>query len=44
MKKSVYEMVTERIMEELENGVVPWRRPWVSGGVVNCFFSRSSAD
>ena len=35
MKKSVYEMVTERIIEELEKGVVPWRRPWVSGGAVN---------
>lgn len=28
MKKSVYEMITERIIEELENGVIPWQRPW----------------
>lgn len=28
MKKSVYEMITERIIEELENGVIPWQKPW----------------
>ena len=28
MKKSVYEMVTERIIEQLENGVIPWQKPW----------------
>lgn len=31
----VYEQVTERIIAELEKGVVPWRRPWVGGGPVN---------
>src|SRR5438034_10816891 len=25
---SVYEIVTSRILAELENGVVPWRKPW----------------
>jgi antirestriction protein ArdC len=25
---SVYEVVTARILEQLERGVVPWRRPW----------------
>ena len=24
----VYEVITERILEELEKGVIPWRRPW----------------
>ena len=24
----VYEIITERILEELEKGVIPWRRPW----------------
>lgn len=28
MAKSVYEMVTERIIAQLENGVIPWRKPW----------------
>ena len=25
---SVYEIVTEQIVEQLENGVAPWRKPW----------------
>lgn len=28
MKKSVYEMITERIIEQLEKGVIPWQKPW----------------
>lgn len=28
MGKSVYEMVTERIINQLENGVIPWEKPW----------------
>lgn len=27
-KKSVYEMVTERIISELEKGIIPWHKPW----------------
>lgn len=30
MSKSVYEMVTDRIIEQLENGVIPWQKPWTS--------------
>ena len=29
---SVYEIVTKRIIELMESGEVPWRKPW-SGGV-----------
>lgn len=25
---NVYKMVTERIIEQLENGVIPWQKPW----------------
>jgi hypothetical protein len=25
---SVYEIVTERIIQKLDQGVTPWRRPW----------------
>lgn len=25
---NVYEMVTERIIEQLENSVIPWQKPW----------------
>lgn len=28
MAKSVYEMVTDRIIEQLENNIIPWQRPW----------------
>ncbi|HER2025582.1 ssDNA-binding domain-containing protein [Bacillus infantis] len=34
-KKNVYEMITERIIEQLEEGVIPWRKPWINGGAVN---------
>lgn len=28
MKKTAYEIVTDRIIEQLEKGVVPWQQPW----------------
>ena len=40
MSKSVYEMVTERIIEQLENGVIPWEKPWT--GVRSGAFNRVS--
>lgn len=27
---NVYEMVTNRIISELKNGIIPWRKPWYS--------------
>ena len=34
MKKiSVYEIITNRIIEQLEKGVVPWRMPWSINGL-----------
>lgn len=27
----VYRMVTDRIIEELDKGVIPWRKPWIGG-------------
>ncbi|WP_431803362.1 ArdC-like ssDNA-binding domain-containing protein [Halobacillus andaensis] len=35
MSKKIYEMITNQIIEKLEQGVVPWRRPWVNGIAVN---------
>jgi len=29
----VYTIVTEKIINLLEQGVVPWRRPWIGGGL-----------
>lgn len=34
-KKSVYEMVTDRIIAQLEQGVIPWQKPWRFTGNVN---------
>ena len=28
---NVYQIVTDRMIEELEKGIVPWRRPWTGG-------------
>ncbi|MBR3290599.1 MAG: DUF1738 domain-containing protein [Bacteroidales bacterium] len=30
-QSSIYQMVTDRIVEQLNAGVVPWRQPWVGG-------------
>ena len=27
-QEKIYKMVTDRIIEQLENGVIPWRQPW----------------
>ena len=27
---NVYQMVTERIIEELKNGTIPWKKPWIN--------------
>lgn len=39
MSKSIYEMVTERIIQQLEQGIIPWawEKPWtgVRGGAFN---------
>ena len=29
----IYAIVTEKIINLLESGVVPWRRPWTSAGL-----------
>lgn len=38
--KSVYEMVTERIIEQLENNIIPWEKPWT--GIRSGAFNRIS--
>lgn len=37
MSKSVYEMITERIISELEKGIIVWEKPWngVRSGAYN---------
>jgi antirestriction protein ArdC len=36
----VYSIVTEKIIDLLEKGVVPWRRPWTGGGLPRNIVSR----
>ena len=28
----IYEEVTRRIVEQMEQGEIPWRKPWIAGG------------
>lgn len=35
MSKKLYEMITNKIIEQLEKGVIPWKRPFVNGVAVN---------
>lgn len=39
-KKSVYQIVTDRILEDLQKGQIPWRKPWT--GVRDGAYSRST--
>src|SRR5271154_7153785 len=41
MEMDIHEIVTDRIINLLEQGVVPWRKPWTSAG---CAASIISAD
>lgn len=36
-KKNVYEMVTDRVMEQMKQGIIPWHRPWTGAadGAIN---------
>lgn len=40
MSKSVYEMVTDRIINQLEQGIIPWEKPWT--GLQSGAFNRIS--
>ena len=33
MKFDIYEQVTERIIKQLEKGIIPWKKPWKVSGV-----------
>jgi antirestriction protein ArdC len=32
-KRDVYQIVTDRIIKQLEQGTVPWRKPWTEAGL-----------
>ena len=40
MSINVYEMVTNRIIEQLENNIIPWEKPW--SGTIDGAFNRVS--
>ena len=35
MSKKIYELITNQIIEKLEQGTIPWRKPWINGVAVN---------
>ena len=36
----LYQTITDRIISELENGIIPWHKPWVGG--TNCAISHET--
>ena len=40
MSQSVYQIVTEKIIEKLESGVVPWHKPWRTESPCNLISQR----
>lgn len=40
-KKDVYEIITSRIIEQLEQGKVPWKQTWTEGGLPQNLFSKN---
>lgn len=34
-KVNVYQMVTDRIISELEKGIIPWHKPWSGAGLAD---------
>ena len=41
VKKDVYQIVNEKIIQHLENGVVPWRQPWKESGLPQNLISKN---
>src|SRR5690349_21469014 len=39
-KRDVYQIVTDRIINELESGVVPWKKPWIEAGIPTNLISK----
>ncbi len=38
--KDVYGIITDRIIEQLNKGTVPWRKPWAEAGIPTNFISK----
>jgi antirestriction protein ArdC len=42
MGASIYQIVNEKIVEQLRKGVIPWRKPWKQAGVPSNFISKKA--
>lgn len=40
MSNKVYDIITQNIIEKLEAGTVPWRKPWAAGKAPQNFISK----
>lgn len=40
--KDVCEMITNRVIKELENGRIPWEKPWISPKGLAGAFNRTT--
>src|SRR5208283_3220754 len=41
-KMNTYEIVTDKIIKLLEQGVIPWRRPWIAAGLPRNLMSKKT--
>ena len=41
-KFDAYQMVTDKIVTLMEQGIIPWARPWTDGNGASCAWSRST--
>lgn len=39
-KKNAYDIITDRILDLLEQGTVPWHKPWTGGGLAKNLISK----
>jgi antirestriction protein ArdC len=35
MSNNVYQIITDRIIEKLKEGIIPWKKPWLNGLPIN---------
>ena len=42
IKKDVFTIVTEKIIEQLEHGTVPWHKPWTNAGMPTNLISKKA--
>ena len=40
---NVYQMVTDRIIEQMKQGIIPWRQPWVGGSAMAISYTSRKA-